>query len=1131
MRATSDDDVTADAAATSRAPWLFELLPILILVLGGALAVWSWYDLRAAERSALEPAGVAAETMILTVLLAVAVSAAQRASRRKRALAAAHRRLLAAMDERMRTEARLRESEDRFRQVVEHIGEVVWLGSAETHAVHYVSPAYERIWGRPRTSLYENPTSWIDAIHPDDREVAAIHPSSKLVDGAYDRRYRIVRPDGTVRWIRDRAFPIVDQQGTVRALAGLGEDVTSAKEREDALRRAREELELIVRAQPDLFIRIAGDGTILDIRPGGGIELAIPREQQLGMRVQAFVPAETAVALERAVVRLRAGSQVETVDYTLVTEDRIRRLEARLVALPDGETMGLVRDVTARHDAETLLKGERAIFEMVAKQAALPETLTECCRLLESLWPECLVAILLRDPATGRLQSAASASLPAEYVRAVDALAIDAAVGWCGAATRGEEPIICEDIASDPRWNDGRALASAHGLRACWSYPMLDEAGHVLGTFAVYHRRTKAPAAAERSVIGRLQQLATIAIELTRAEKALRTSEATYRRIVETSSEGLWEMDAENTTVFVNGRMAELLGYTVDEMMGRSVFDFLHPEQYANAERKIERRRQGLAERHEQQFQKKDGSHVWVQVSARPEFDEHGNYLGAFGMVTDVTERRRMEETLRLTEFAVARISDMMFLVAPDGRLLDANQSACRRLGYTRDELLALRVSDIDADIAPAQWPAVWAELLQRTSWRFEARHQSKSGEIYPVELACNYVEHEGRGYSYVIGRDITEERRSRAALVESEERLRLATEAGQTGTWDWNLQTNEVRFSNNLLTLFGLSTDFHTADWGDFLRAIAREDRPRIAELARSGRLNEAFEFRSVAPDGTVRWLANRGFVHRDPDGRPVRMVGTVVDVSARKQAELDREALLAEVRVANAMLTGLSQRLMDVQEDERRDLSRDLHDELGQCLTTVKINLQLLAERVPTVGREAGFEDTLALLDHMLAHVNRLCLELRPTLLDDLGLSAALRWYVHRQAERGRWTAQLQADELPTLPERIQVVCFRLVQEALTNVMRHAGASTVLVELRVRDGGLLVRVEDDGIGFEPGATKRAGLAGGLGLLGMQERLRAVDGELVIDSRPGTGTVLEARIRLHDAATVEAEPDVEPAV
>src|SRR5262249_43659485 len=154
--------------------------------------------------------------------------------------------------------------------------------------------------------------------------------------------------------------------------------------------------------------------------PGGGIELAVPREQQLGMRVQSFIPAETAVALERALGRLREGSEVETVEYALTTEDRIRRLEARLVSLPDGEIMGLVRDVTERHDAETLLKGERTIFELVAKQAALGETLTACCHLLESLWPECLVGILLRDPATGRLQSAASPSLPAEYVRAVD---------------------------------------------------------------------------------------------------------------------------------------------------------------------------------------------------------------------------------------------------------------------------------------------------------------------------------------------------------------------------------------------------------------------------------------------------------------------------------------------------------------------------------------------------------------------------------------------------------------------------------------------------------------------------------------------------------------------------------------
>ena len=175
---------------------------------------------------------------------------------------------------------------------------------------------------------------------------------------------------------------------------------------------------------------------------------------------------------------------------------------------------------------------------------------------------------------------------------------------------------------------------------------------------------------------------------------------------------------------------------------------------------------------------------------------------------------------------------------------------------------------------------------------------------------------------------------------------------------------------------------------------------------------------------------------------------------------------------------------------------------------------DLDLLARRVPAVAHETAVADTVALLDYILRHVSRICLEFRPWVLDDLGLAAALRSYVDRQAERSGWRADLRADELPPLDDRRRAVCFRIVQEALTNVMRHARARRVLVELCRHVDGIVLRVTDDGVGFDPVIPiERPRSNGGLGLIGMRERLLGIGGTLRIDAAPGRGTVVEASI------------------
>lgn len=232
---------------------------------------------------------------------------------------------------------------------------------------------------------------------------------------------------------------------------------------------------------------------------------------------------------------------------------------------------------------------------------------------------------------------------------------------------------------------------------------------------------------------------------------------------------------------------------------------------------------------------------------------------------------------------------------------------------------------------------------------------------------------------------------------------------------------------------------------------------------------------------------------------------VAIAQDITERKRAA---EALGA----ANHQLRILSRQLFHIQEEERRHLARELHDEIGQTLTAAKINLKIIESEVP--AKIAGrLDDSVQLLDRLLTQVRELSLDLRPPLLDELGLVPTLRWLVDHQAQRAglRVTFDANLDGLEIEPD-VQTTCFRVAQEALTNIIRHSGAKNVAVELRHELDRLTLSVRDDGAGFDPAVIQqRTAPDFTLGLVSMKERALLVGGGFEVHSAPGQGTEIRA--------------------
>jgi PAS domain S-box-containing protein len=277
-------------------------------------------------------------------------------------------------------------------------------------------------------------------------------------------------------------------------------------------------------------------------------------------------------------------------------------------------------------------------------------------------------------------------------------------------------------------------------------------------------------------------------------------------------------------------------------------------------------------------------------------------------------------------------------------------------------------------------------------------------------------------------------------------------------------------------------------------------------------------YESRVRRAEGEYRWMLHHKVPLRDEQGDIVKWYGSSIDIEDRKQAEKEWEE-------ASHQLRFLSRRLLHIQEEERRHLARELHDEIGQTLTAAKLNLKIIGPDMPAkvTGR---LEDSIQLLDRLLVQVRELSLDLRPPVLDELGLVPALRWLVDQQGQRAglHMSFSARVEELRIDPA-VRTACFRVAQEAITNVIRHSGAKNVAVDLRREADRLTLRVRDDGAGFDPAVIQQKATQDfTLGLVSMKERALLVGGGFEVHSGPGQGTEIRAWFPLPFAERPSAE-------
>jgi PAS domain S-box-containing protein len=459
-----------------------------------------------------------------------------------------------------------------------------------------------------------------------------------------------------------------------------------------------------------------------------------------------------------------------------------------------------------------------------------------------------------------------------------------------------------------------------------------------------------------------------------------------------------------------------------------------------------------------------------------------------------------------------------------DGIVLETNQAPLTAGGLQRAEVVGRRFVDLPWFGHSAEERARVSGAIARAAHgepsRFETSVQSTQGGIVAIDAAFAPLRGVDGAIKYVVGTgvDVTVRRQAENELRSSRERLIETQRLAHLGSWEWDVARNRVGWSEELYQIYGVDPRSHVPSYEAFLASVHAEDREHTANVLRLAMQNLSpfvYDHRILRPDGSVRMLHTRGEVVAGGD-RPARLVGSCLDITERWEAMRAAEAARAQAETAAAELRALSARLSEIREEERRVLARELHDQVGQALTALKLDLAGLRRQMGGAGAaesEARFGAMDSLVDQTLETTRRISSALRPAILDDLGLPAAIRWQAVEFSQRTGVACEL------LLPEReiaieppAALALFRILQEALTNVTRHAEARQVRVELAADRSAAVLVIADDGRGLPPEVGARARTMS-LGLVGMRERALALGGEIEIAGAAGKGTTVRARI------------------
>lgn len=808
-------------------------------------------------------------------------------------------------------------------------------------------------------------------------------------------------------------------------------DLTERKQAEEALRLATQKLKLHVEQTPIGVIEWDLDFRVSRWNPAAEAIFGYRSEEAIGQPASFILPEAFREDVEKVIQSLMDRTGGERSSNPNLRKDGTR-IECEWYNTPLIDEQGsftgaasLVMDVTAKTHALQLLAWEKSALESIVSTDSLAEVLDGLMLGLDEQLPGAMCSVLLMDDDGIHLRHGGAPNLPKAFSRAIDGLAIGPAEGSCGTAAYLNQQVIVTDIGSDPLWAAYRETALRYGLHACWSVPIQGGQGKILGTFAIYCRKSRCPASPELELIDRAARVMRIAIERKQAEENIRQLNA-----------GLEQR--------VQARTAEL------QAANASLGDFKHA------------------------------------------LDEHA----------------------------------IVAITTPDGTITYANDRFCEISKYPQEELLGRTHSLINSGYHSKEFfHDLWATIRSGRTWKGEVRNRAKDGSIYwENSTIVPFLGPEGKPQQYIaIRTDITERKQMEEALHESEERVRLATEAAGIAVWEWDLRTSELKWDAQMFEIYGLPpSPGGRAHYSEWISAVLPAELPnQLARLqhtiATCGRDQREFRI-TRASDHAVRNIRASELVITGADGKAARLVGINFDTTESKLAE-------EQIRELNAVLESRATAL-ETANKELEAFSYSVSHDLRAPLRAVDgFSRMVLADYATKLDDEG----------HRMLDVIRSEAQRMGRLIDDLLAFSRLGRQPIESVQIGmRTLAQEIFDELSALePNRhIQLELHPLppgfgtqamIRQVWVNLIGNAIKFTkdrevAVVEIGANEGEggeTVYYIKDNGVGFEMRFVDK--------LFGVFQRLHTEQ------EFPGTGVglALVQRIILRHGGRVWAEAEV----
>lgn len=683
----------------------------------------------------------------------------------------------------------------------------------------------------------------------------------------------------------------------------------------------------------------------------------------------------------------------------------------------------------------------------------------------------------------------------------------------CGISASAMLGRSVRDILTDHPANDDPARPIARVAAGKTVKPQLVQMRTVDG--ACWVEAVAAPVFGPRGEVIGVQGSSRDVTERLAAEEALRSSEERFRGVFDNAPTGMAVIAPDGEVLQVNRTLMRILGYREDELVGRRVQEFMHPDDVAPAERFVEAALSGQRDGFtiECRHLHRDGHVVWSFVGAFLERDRENRPCRFITHQTDVTDQRAAEAGLRASEYRFRSLTESMVagvLIAEGDTIVYVNDAVSTITGLAREELLRMPAWDIvhpeDRELARARIAARFGGAA--VAPRNEYRVLTKSGETRWVDVSVVMLEIDGSRVMLGTAFDVTDRRVAEHALRASEARYRGLVDSQRELIARFD-PSGVVTFANETYcTVYGVSQEDVIGK--PFWPLVHPED-AGVAEAAIAAAMHPPYrgesELRSQTTAGW-RWFQWEGGAILDASGAVVEVQASGRDVTERRRAQDALRASLEELRRSEDKLRRLSQRQLAIREEERKRLSFDLHDDVCQEIVGIAILVDSVVGRLGSDAPAealADLERSTRYLREVVDHLRVLARDLRPIVMKDLGLEGSLRALTTGLSNAKTSVATVVEGAIPRLEEWREVGVYRIAQEAVSNAVRHAGASRVTVTLHAVSEWLHLEVHDDGSGFDI----EDGDADAFGLTSMQERAQTLGARFIVRSTPGEGTTV----------------------